>query len=57
VQRITSWSDMFYVEGRRSLQSGAVAEASYFISAAEAVAHSAEHVCKQDYIMHASATN
>jgi hypothetical protein len=57
VQRITSWSDMFYVEGRRSLRSGAVAEASYFISAAEAVAHSAEHVCKQDYIMHASATN
>jgi hypothetical protein len=57
VQRITSWSDMFYVKGQRSLQSGAVAEASYFISAAEAVAHSAEHVCKQDYILHASAAN
>ena len=57
VQRITSWSDMFYVKGRRSLQSGALAEASYFISAAEAVARSAEHVCKQDYILHASAAN
>jgi len=57
VQRITSWSDMFYEKGRQSLQSGAVSEASYFISAAEAVAHSAEHVCKQDYITHASAAN
>ena len=57
VQRIASWSDIFYAKGWQSLQSGAVAEASYFISAAEAVAHSAEHVCKQDYIMHVSAAN
>jgi len=57
VQRIASWSDIFYAKGQQSLQSGAVAEASYFISAAEAVARSAEHVCKQDYIMHASAAN
>jgi hypothetical protein len=48
---------MFYVKGRESLRMGSIAEASYFINAAEAVAHSAEHVCKQDYITHAAAVN
>jgi hypothetical protein len=57
VRKIASWSDMFYAKGRQALQTGAIIEASYFINAAEALAHSAEHVCKQDYIAHASATN
>lgn len=57
VRKIASWSDMFYAKGRQAFQTGAIIEASYFISAAEALAHSAEHVCKQDYIAHASATN
>jgi len=57
VQRIASWSDTFYTRGRRSYRTGAVVEGSYFINAAEAIAQSAEHVCKQDYIAHASATN
>jgi len=54
VRRIASWSDIFYAEGRESLQTGSIGEASYLIDAAEAVAHSAEHVCKQNYITHAS---
>jgi hypothetical protein len=53
VRRITSWSDNFFLKGRRFLRSGAVSEAAYYIRAAEAVAHSAEHVCKQDYVIHA----
>jgi hypothetical protein len=57
VRKIASWSDMFYAKGRQAFQTGAIIEASYFINAAEALAHSAEHVCKQDYIAHASATN
>jgi hypothetical protein len=57
VRKIASWGDMFYVKGRESLRMGSIAEASYFINAAEAVAHSAEHVCKQDYITHAAAVN
>jgi hypothetical protein len=57
VARIASWSDLYYAKGRQSFQAGAIIEASYFINAAEALAHSAEHVCKQDYIAHASATN
>jgi hypothetical protein len=57
VARIASWSDVYYAKGRQSFQAGAVIEASYFINAAEALAHSAEHVCQQDYIAHASATN
>jgi hypothetical protein len=57
VRRIASWSDIFYVKGRQALQAGAVGDASYFIATAEAIAHSAEHVCKQDYIVHASVTN
>jgi hypothetical protein len=48
---------MFYAKGRESLQIGSLAEASYFINAAEAVARSAEHVSKQDYITHVSAAN
>jgi hypothetical protein len=57
VQKIASWGDMFYAKGRESLQIGSLAEASYFINAAEAVARSAEHVSKQDYITHVSAAN
>jgi hypothetical protein len=57
VSRIASWSDVYYAKGRQSFQAGAIVEASYFINAAEALAHSAEHVCKQDYIAHVSATN
>lgn len=57
VARIASWSDIYYAKGRQSFQAGAIIEASYFINAAEALAHSAEHVCKQDYIAHASAAN
>jgi hypothetical protein len=57
VRKIASWSDVFYAKGRQGLQVGAIIEASYFINAAEALAHSAEHVCKQDYIAHVSATN
>jgi len=57
VQKITSWGDEFYGKARQSLETGAIAEASYFIDAAEAVVHSAEHVCKQDYIPHVSATD
>ena len=57
VQKIASWGDVFYVKGRESLRIGSIAEASYFVKAAEAVAHSAEHVCKQDYITHASTVN
>lgn len=57
VARIAAWSDIYYAKGRRTFQAGAIIEASYFINAAEALAHSAEHVCNQDYIAHASATN
>ena len=57
VARIASWSDIYYAKGRQSFHTGAIVEASYFINAAEALAHSAEHVCKQDYIAHAPATN
>ncbi len=57
VQKIASWGDEFYAKARKCLQTGAVAEASYFIDAAEAVANSAEHVCKQDYIPHVSAVD
>jgi hypothetical protein len=52
-RRITSWGDDFFLKGQRFLRSGAVSEAAYYFRAAEAVAHSAEHVCKQDYVMHA----
>lgn len=54
VQKIALWADEFHGKARQSLEAGAIAEASYFIDAAEAVAHSAEHVCKQDYIPHVS---
>jgi hypothetical protein len=52
IRKIAAWSGMFYEQGRRLLANGAVVEASCLVSAAEAVAHSAEHVCKQDYIAH-----
>ncbi len=52
IRKIATWSGMFYEQGRRLLANGAVVEASCLASAAEAVAHSAEHVCKQDYIAH-----
>lgn len=55
VRRITSWSDVLYSKGQQSWKAGAIAEASYFISVAEAVAHSSEHICKQDYIARVSA--
>lgn len=57
VKRIVSWSDMLYAKGRQALQVEAIGDASYFIATAEAIAHSAEHVCKQDYIVHASVTS
>lgn len=57
VRRIVSWSDVLYSKGQHSWKAGSFAEASYFMSAAEAVAHSAEHICKQDYIPHVSAAN
>jgi hypothetical protein len=53
VRRITAWGDDFCLKGKQFLQSGATSEAAYYLRAAEAVANSAEHICKQDYVMHA----
>jgi hypothetical protein len=52
IRKIATCSGMFYEQGRRLLANGDEVEASYLASAAEAVAHSAEHVCKQNYIAH-----
>jgi len=56
VKKITSWSDSFHGQARRFLRSGSPEDAMEFAQAASAVAHSAEHVCKQSYVMHGSAT-
>lgn len=57
VRRILSWSEVLYIKSQQSWKAGAFAEASYLISAAEAVAQSADHICRQDYIARVSATN
>ncbi|MGA7852104.1 MAG: hypothetical protein WCA15_02190 [Candidatus Acidiferrales bacterium] len=57
VRRIASWSEALYIKSQQSWKAGAFAEASYSISAAEAVAQSAEHICRQDYLARVSATN
>ena len=54
VRKILSWGDAFYCEVRRSRQSGTVEDATELIQAASAAAHSAEHVCRQWYVAHAS---
>jgi hypothetical protein len=57
VRRIASWSEALYIKSQQSWKVGAFAEASYSISAAEAVAQSAEHICRQDYLARVSAAN
>jgi hypothetical protein len=57
VRRIASWSEALYSKSQQSWKAGAFAEASYSISAAEAVAQSAEHICRQDYLARVSAAN
>jgi hypothetical protein len=56
VKRITSWSDSFHGHAQRFLRAGAPEDAIEFAQAASALAHSAEHVCKQSYVRHGSAS-
>jgi hypothetical protein len=56
VQKITSWSETFYVEAQQLIRNGATEDALQVAQAADAMAHSAEHVCKQSYVTHGSAS-
>ena len=49
-RKIASWSEYLYHEARKSLRDGAWDDALELVQAAEAAAHSAEHVCKMCYL-------
>jgi len=54
VRRIAAWSDAFYQQARRMYQRGLEEDAIELAQAANAAAHSAEHVCRNWYIAQAA---
>lgn len=54
VRRIASWSDAFYQQARRLFQHGSHEDAAELAQSALDAARSAEHICRNWYVAHAS---
>ncbi|MGC2287053.1 MAG: hypothetical protein WA542_17505 [Candidatus Acidiferrum sp.] len=53
VRRITTWSDFFYQQARRTYRQGELDEGCGILQAAWDSAHSAEHICRNWYVVQA----
>lgn len=53
VRRIASWGEAFHQQSRRMYRSGSLDDADELAQAANAAAHSAEHICRKWYVVQA----